>query len=111
MFGACTNAPGHGHNYVCTVTVAGPLADDTSMVLDLDVFDRILHEEIVQRLDHEHINSAEPEFAYGRTVPTVEALAVFLWRCVQARLPAGVQLQRVRVQENPELSAEYFGQQ
>jgi 6-pyruvoyl-tetrahydropterin synthase len=93
------------------VTVAGPIADDTSMVLDLDVFDRILQEEIVHRLDHQHINDAEPEFAYGQTVPTVEALAVFLWRCVAVRLPDGVRLQRVRVQEDPNLSAEYFGQE
>ena len=110
VFRACANAPGHGHNYECTVTVAGPLNDDTSMVLDLDLFDRILQEEVVHRFDHQHINDAEPEFAYGKTVPTVEALVVFLWRCVAARLPDGVQLKRVRVQENPDLSAEYFGQ-
>ena len=111
VFGSCNNAPGHGHNYECSVTVTGPLSEDTAMVLDLELFDRILHEEIVRRLDHQHINDAEPEFAYGNTVPTAEALAVFLWRRIASRLPGGVRLHRVRVQENPHLYAEYFGQE
>ncbi len=109
-FGWCTNAPGHGHNYECAVTVSGPLGRDTSMVLDLNVFDRILHEEIANRFDHQHINEAEEEFAYGKTIPTAEALAVFLFQKVAARLPEGVRLYKLRVQENPNLYAEYFGQ-
>ena len=109
-FGWCANAPGHGHNYECAVTVSGSLDRDTSMVLDLNVFDRILHEEIANRLDHQHINDAEEEFAYGKAIPTVEALAVFLFQKVAARLPDGVRLDKVRVQENPNLYAEYFGQ-
>ena len=80
------------------------------MVLDLNVFDRILHEEIANRLDHQHINEAEEEFAYGKTIPTAEALAVFLFQKVAARLPEGVRLYKLRVQENPNLYAEYFGQ-
>ncbi len=108
-FGSCTNAPGHGHNYECAVTVSGPLDHETSMVLDLNVFNRILHEEIANRLDHQHINDAEEEFAYGKTIPTAEALAVFLFQKVAARLPEGVRLYRVRVQENPNLYAEYLG--
>ncbi len=32
VFGPCTNAPGHGHNYECTVTVTGPFSEDTAMV-------------------------------------------------------------------------------
>ena len=80
------------------------------MVLDLKIFDRILREEIAHRLDHQHINDAEEEFAYGKTIPTAEALAVFFFQKVTARLPEGVRLHKVRVQENPNLYAEYFGQ-
>lgn len=108
-FGWCTNAPGHGHNYECVVTVSGPLDHETSMVLDLKVFDRILHDEIANRLDHQHINDAEEEFAYGKTIPTAEALAVFFFQKVAARLPEGVQLYKVRVQEDANLYADCLG--
>ncbi len=108
-FGSCTNAPGHGHNYECVVTVSGPLDHETSMVLDLKVFDRILHDEIANRLDHQHINDAEEEFAYGKTIPTAEALAVFFFQKVAARLPEGVQLCKVRVQEDANLYADCLG--
>ena len=108
-FGSCTNAPGHGHNYECVVTVSGPLNHETSMVLDLKVFDRILHDEIANRLDHQHINDAEEEFAYGKTIPTAEALAVFFFQKVAARLPEGVQLYKVRVQEDANLYADCLG--
>lgn len=108
-FGSCTNAPGHGHNYECVVTVSGPLDHETSMVLDLKVFDRILHDEIANRLDHQHINDAEEEFAYGKTIPTAEALAVFFFQKVAARLPEGVQLYKVRVREDANLYADCLG--
>ncbi len=108
-FGSCTNAPGHGHNYECVVTVSGPLDHETSMVLDLKVFDRVLHDEIANRLDHQHINDAEEEFAYGKTIPTAEALAVFFFQKVAARLPEGVQLFKVRVQEDANLYADCLG--
>lgn len=79
------------------------------MVVDLAALDEILFQEIVERLDHKHLNNAVAEFAYGKTVPTAEAVAVYLWRRIQDRLPDGVTLHRVRIQEDPLLYAEYFG--
>jgi 6-pyruvoyltetrahydropterin/6-carboxytetrahydropterin synthase len=108
-FGLCANPPGHGHNYECTVTVSGPLAEDTAMILDLGLLDAILREEVVQRFDHQHINDAEPTFAPGKTVPTAEALAVFLWDRIARRLPDRVTLHRVRIREDPRLYADYYG--
>lgn len=108
-FGLCANEHGHGHTYECHVTVAGPLDEDTAMVLDLAHLDRVLQEEVVKRFDHRHMNFDVPEFAFGKQIPTSEALAVFLWRRVAKRLPPGVRLERVRVQEDPTLYAEYDG--
>ena len=70
-FGACTSD--HGHSYECHVTVVGPLAEHTSMVVELPTLDEILHQEISERLDHKHLNHAVAEFTYGNTVPTAEA--------------------------------------
>jgi 6-pyruvoyltetrahydropterin/6-carboxytetrahydropterin synthase len=109
-FGACAREHGHGHTYTCSVTVAGPLDPDTSMVMALGALDAILGDEVVEVLDHRHLNLDIPEFAYGETVPTGEALAVFVWQRVARRLPAGVRLRAVRIEEEPHLYAEYFGE-
>lgn len=109
VFGACGHEHGHGHRYECHVTVAGAMRDDTGMIVDLGTLDRILREEVTDRLDHRHLNYDVPEFAFGKAIPTCEALAVHLWHRIAARLPAGVTLERVRIYEDPQLFAEYDG--
>jgi 6-pyruvoyltetrahydropterin/6-carboxytetrahydropterin synthase len=79
------------------------------MVVDLATLDEILRQEVVEPLDHKHLNHAVDEFAFGKKVPTAEAVAVYLWRRVADRLPDGLRLHRIRIQEDPLLFAEYFG--
>jgi 6-pyruvoyltetrahydropterin/6-carboxytetrahydropterin synthase len=110
VFGACAREHGHGHNYRCAVTVAGMVSEETGMLVDLALLDRVLEEEVRQPLDHRHLNHDVPEFAFGRQIPTAEALAVYVWRRVGARLPAGVRLEAVRIAEDDDLSAEYRGE-
>jgi 6-pyruvoyltetrahydropterin/6-carboxytetrahydropterin synthase len=110
VFGACAREHGHGHNYRCAVTVAGAVSDETGMLVDLAQLDRVLEEEVREPLDHRHLNHDVPEFAFGRQIPTAEALAVYVWRRVAARLPAGVRLEAVRIAEDDSLSAEYRGE-
>jgi 6-pyruvoyltetrahydropterin/6-carboxytetrahydropterin synthase len=107
VFGACADE--HSHRYECHVTVAGPMDGETAMVVTLDDLDGVLREEISDRMDHKHINQDVPEFAFGKQLPTCEALAVHLWGRIAPRLPDGVRLERVRVQEDPGLFAEYDG--
>jgi 6-pyruvoyltetrahydropterin/6-carboxytetrahydropterin synthase len=111
VFGSCSSPHGHGHNYHCRVTVAGRLAEDTGMVMDLRDLDFILQEEVTDRFDHKFINHDVPEFAAGKLIPTGEALAVYIWERIARRLPDGVRLECVRVQEEPHLYAEYFGEE
>ena len=106
VFGACANEHGHGHNYECHVTVVGPLDDETGMVMNLRDLDRLLREEIGDHLDHRFLNHAVPEFAPGRQIPTSEEVAVYVWRRLEPRMPAGVTLLRVRMQEDQFLYAE-----
>jgi 6-pyruvoyltetrahydropterin/6-carboxytetrahydropterin synthase len=77
------------------------------MVFDLAEFDDVLREEVLEPLDHQHINHAIPEFRYGGQIPTAEALAAYLWGRIVRRIPAGIELISVRVQEGPDLFAEY----
>ena len=77
--------PGHAHDYRCVVTVAGPIAASRGMVMDLVELDRILHDEVVMPFDGKHLNLDVPEFAYGRTLPTCEAIAAYVFTRVAAR--------------------------
>lgn len=105
-FGWTTEAPGHGHLYRVEATVGGPLDAETQMVIDLPILDRILTEEITERLAGRHIPDAIPEFAPGAQLPTCEALASWCFQRIRARLPDGVTLVRVRVAEDSTLWAD-----
>lgn len=109
-FGWTANEPGHAHDYRFSVTVTGPLDRETDMILDLPELDRILAEEVSSRFDGRHLNLDLPEFAYGRALPSCEALARFLFGRIAARLPQGVTLARVRVAEDATLYADCTGE-
>lgn len=108
-FGDCAAAPGHDHLYHCRVTITGPVSPETGMIMDLRALDGLIDEEIVQRFADRHINQDIPEFAFGKTIPTGEALAIFVWGRLTSRVPPGVRLHAVRIQETPDLYAEYRG--
>jgi len=100
----------HGHRYQCRVTVKGALDARTGGVMQLQTLDRLLAEEVTTRLEGKSINAALPEFADGGQLATGEALAVYVWSRIAPRLPAGVTLHAVRVQEGPHIYSEYFGE-
>jgi 6-pyruvoyltetrahydropterin/6-carboxytetrahydropterin synthase len=108
VFGPLADPSGHGHDYQCAVTVGGPL-DETGMIVDLTLLDRILSEEVVKPLAGKHINLDVPAFAYGRPLPTCEALATYLFGRIAPRLPAGVVLERVRIAEEATLYGDCTG--
>lgn len=108
-FGWTSEEPGHPHDYRCAVTVSGPPDAETGMIVDLPALDRLLAEEVVTPFDGKHINLDIPEFAYGRTLPSCEALARYVFARIAARLPAGVGLTRVRIAEDATLHADCEG--
>lgn len=105
-FGWTTDEPGHPHDYACTVTVGAPPDRATDVVMDLPLLERILAEEVVTPLDGKHINLDLPEFAYGRALPTCEALAAYLFGRIAPRLPPEASLVRVVVAEDNTLAGE-----
>lgn len=109
-FGPNALPEGHGHNYRCEVTVAAPIDAQTGMVMDLAELDRILDDEVVSRFHHRHINLSVPEFGPGAMIPTTENLAVFIRDKVTPRLPAGVAVHSIRVQEDRDLWSDVYGQ-
>lgn len=107
-FGSLGEEPGHGHEYRCSVAVRGPLSAHGTVV-DLAELDRILQQEVVDILDQQHINLVLPEFAYGKLLPTCEALAAYFFPRIQRRLPNGVILERLRLAEDATLYADCTG--
>jgi 6-pyruvoyltetrahydropterin/6-carboxytetrahydropterin synthase len=108
VFGALADPPGHGHDYQCAVTVGGAL-DGSGMILDLGLLDRILGEEVLMPFAGKHLNLDVATFAYGRTLPTCEAIAAYVFPRIAARLPGGLVLERVRIAEDPTLYADCTG--
>jgi 6-pyruvoyltetrahydropterin/6-carboxytetrahydropterin synthase len=109
VFGPLADAPGHGHDYRCAVTVGGSLDETTGMVLDLSLLDGILQDEVLTPFAGKHFNLDVPAFAYGRMLPTCEAIAAHVFGRVAPRVPAGIVLERVRIMEDATLYADCTG--
>jgi 6-pyruvoyltetrahydropterin/6-carboxytetrahydropterin synthase len=109
VFGACANPVGHGHDYVLEVTVRGAIDAATGFSADLGVLDAVLRREVVEPLDHQHINHAIAEFGEGGLIPTCENLLVWLWDRIAAALPADTRLQRLRLREGRDLWVDFDG--
>ena len=105
-FGACNSPNWHGHNYILEVTVAGTPEALTGYVLDLGVLKRIIHEHVVDHLDHRNLN-LDVEFLRD-VLPSTENLVVAIWDILAPVIPAG-RLHRVRLFETDQNYAEYFG--
>ena len=106
VFGKCANRHGHGHNYLLEVTVAGEPDPATGMVLDLKELKDILEREVVDRMDHRHLNHEVPELA-GK-IPTCENIAAVIWRLLEPKITRG-HLHRVRLWESPDLYVDCYG--
>ncbi len=91
------------------MTVKGAIDPLAGTVMDLAELDRLLDEAVVQRFHNRHINSADEAFTLFDATPTTENLAARILEIVRSRLPAGVAIQRVRVQEDRDLWSDVYG--
>ncbi len=107
-FGKCANLPGHGHNYRLFVTVQGEADRETGFVVDLGFLDTLVSREVVERLDHQHLNAALPEFAPGQSIPSSENLVRWIHTQLNGSLPDGVELTKLRLEEDEDLAAEWI---
>ena len=106
LYGACAHPGGHGHNYTIEVTLAGRPDPGTGMLVNLKDVKRILHEQIIEKVDHKNLNS-DPDFLRG-VIPTAENVAMRCFEVLEGHLPAGL-LYRVRLYESPRNFADYYG--
>jgi 6-pyruvoyltetrahydropterin/6-carboxytetrahydropterin synthase len=102
VFGKCNNPKGHGHNYRFEVTVEGPVAADTGMVMNLVDLDAAVAP-LVADLDHTHLDRQHDFFADRPS--TAENVVAYLWQRLRATL--GERLRWVRLWETPNNVFEY----
>lgn len=123
--GKCKNV--HGHSYKLSVTVIGkPIEnrDDVKfgMVIDFTDLKKIVKEEIVDQFDHAtvfnqttpHIELAQELKSRGHHVilvdyqPTSENMVIDFSERIKNRLPGGISLFSLKLQETESSFAEWF---
>jgi 6-pyruvoyltetrahydropterin/6-carboxytetrahydropterin synthase len=101
-FGACSQFPGHGHNYELYVSMLGDL-DRYGMVLNLSDVKHVIRKEVTGQLNFSYLNQVWPEFT--ETLPTTENLVRVIWQRLAPHLP----LVRLQLFESSHLWADYEG--
>jgi 6-pyruvoyltetrahydropterin/6-carboxytetrahydropterin synthase len=108
VYGSDANPHGHGHNYRLEVTLEGDPDPVTGMIVDLKAVKEILNREVVEPMDHRHLNREVPPF--DRVVPTTENLAVEIWRRLEPCFVFPARLQSIRLYESDDLFVDYAGE-
>jgi len=107
IFGKCNNPNGHGHNYMLEVTVKGEVDPASGFVVDLKELKETMNREVIEALDHRHLNKEVPEFA--NQIPTSENLAIAIWNRLNSKLNVA-RLHRVRLYETNDLFVDFYGE-
>ncbi|TXH05891.1 MAG: 6-carboxytetrahydropterin synthase [Nevskiaceae bacterium] len=106
LFGPCAYDHGHGHNYVLEVTLRGPVDPKTGIVVNLKQIRDVMHELIVDVIDHRHLNH---DALLTRGInPTAENLVVLFWRVLHVHY--GATLHEVRLRETEKNWVTYRGE-
>ncbi|GCE18228.1 6-carboxytetrahydropterin synthase [Dictyobacter kobayashii] len=107
IYDKCANPNGHGHNYILEVTVHGQPDPKTGMVMNLTDMKKITNEQVVDWVDHKHLNYDVP-WLEG-VIPTAEMLAIKFWERLERGFPTGL-LYEVTLHETENNSASYRGE-
>ena len=109
LYGPAANANGHGHNFVLEVTLAGKPDPLTGMVYDLKDLKDIMNQEVVEPMDHRHLNFEVPPF--DKIIPTTENLAVEIWKRLFPHFASGpAKLDSIRLYETDDVFVDYRGE-
>lgn len=62
LYGKCNHPNFHGHNYTLRVTMRGPVDPVTGMVVNTADLKELIHQLVIERLDHRNLDMDEPYF-------------------------------------------------
>lgn len=106
-FGPCFSKNFHGHNYILEVFFKGEIDPMTGMVADYAALESMLHQQIVDHVNHRNLNLDVP-FLKG-LVPTSENLCVAFWPRIAGALPDGLTLVEMSLSEDRRFGVRYHG--
>ncbi len=111
IFGPCSNANWHGHNFELIVTVKGKPDPETGFVVDLKKLSTVIRQEIIEKVDHKNLNIDVP-FMEGK-MASCENLIIEFWKilapAVDSIVPYG-SLYKLTLYETPRNYVEYYGE-
>jgi 6-pyruvoyltetrahydropterin/6-carboxytetrahydropterin synthase len=107
VYDKCANPNGHGHNYILEVTIAGEIKSDTGYMIDFKKLKQLVRTEIVDKVDHKHLN-LDVDFLRN-VIPTAENLAVAFWNILEPKITDG-ELYAIRLRETENNVVEYRGE-
>jgi 6-pyruvoyltetrahydropterin/6-carboxytetrahydropterin synthase len=108
VFGKCSNANWHGHNFSIWVTVKGEPNEDTGFVMNLKDLSQIIKDLVIEPLDHKNLNLDVP-FLQG-LLPSTENLAIEIWKIIKDPIKEkGGELAKIKLVETENNFVEYYG--
>lgn len=108
LYGESAGSHGHGHNYVIEVTIEGEPDPITGMVVDLKLLKDVMNREVVDPMDHRHLNYEVPPF--DKVIPTAENLVKEIWDRLEPHLRFDhARLHTIRLYETEDLYVDYQG--
>lgn len=109
VFGKCSNANWHGHNYELHVTIKGSPSPETGFVFNAKTLGVIIKERVIEQLDHKNLNLDVP-FLKGKLTSS-ENLAIGIWNELHDVISElGAQLHCIKIFETANIYVEYYGE-
>ena len=108
VFGKCSNANWHGHNFTIYVTVKGVPNPETGFVINLKDLSQIIKDYVVEPMDHKNLNVDVP-FMEGLLAST-ENVVIQVWDQIKPHIEnAGGELVKIKLVETENNFVEYYG--
>lgn len=104
VFGICSNANYHGHNYDLEVKVVGEVDPMTGMVIDLKLLKDLIKEKIEDRYDHKNLNLDVEDFK--KVNPSAENICIKIYDILREEIDEQYDLS-IRLYETPRNFVEY----
>jgi 6-pyruvoyltetrahydropterin/6-carboxytetrahydropterin synthase len=109
LYGERADSHGHGHNYVIEVSIEGTPDPVTGMIVDLKFVKDVIQREVIDGMDHRHLNHEVPPF--DKVPPTAENLVREIWkRLARSMTFPNRKLENLRLYETEDLYVDYAGE-
>ena len=90
VFGKCSYANYHGHNYELIVKLTGYPDEKTGYVYDLKRLSDLVRDEVIKKFDHKNLNLDTKEFRHLN--PTAENIARIIHEILRNRIEESLEL-------------------